>query len=76
MSGDIVVRWRGRIPAYYSGPTMREAADEIERLRAEVVRLRAAGDALAEVAAQMGNHRLGRRQTNAAIATWQEVRRG
>ena len=40
-----------------------------------IERLRDAGNGLAEVAAQVGNHRLGRRQTNAAIATWQEANR-
>ena len=46
MSGDIVARLRSRIPPYYCGPTMREAADAIEARDTEIVRLRAAGDAL------------------------------
>jgi len=69
------VQWNGEMEAIWLATANGELRSEVLALKQKVERLRAAGDALAEVAAQVGNHRLGRRQTNAAIATWQEARR-
>ena len=50
-----------------------DAADEIERLRAEVELLRAAGEVLAFIASVYGSQNA---QVKRAIAAWQEARRG
>lgn len=50
---DLVKRLRGRIPPYYCGPTMREAADEVERLVFERDQHRDAANAYKEEAERL-----------------------
>lgn len=88
MSGDDIVqrlrRWDGGISTHWVGCfdshpvcAIRLAADAIEARDAEIERLRAAGDALAEVAllAVVCCRDNEVEQCNRAYAAWQEARR-
>lgn len=71
MSSDIVERLRHGNPSAIYVIAL-DAADLIQAQQAEIERLRAAGDALAEVVAWWGE---GTSTGDAVLAAWEEARR-